>query len=153
MGSPKLDHIKNIPGLITVPLSPLPAGVYFLCLKDEIVYVGQSKYPSCRIHQHVYEAKKSFDSVYMLPVQQSNEAISELNNLESAFIRYLQPKFNGYGVNKKWYGAPKMTEDIVNVFERYDCKCLLRQIYESKEKVLDELRAAYKKGWWKAKLI
>lgn len=149
MTSMGLNAIKDIPGVIPTAITKLPAGVYFLCLGDEIVYVGQSIYPTCRIHNHVYEGKKTFDSVYLLPVKQSNERILELNNLESAFIRYLQPKFNGYGVKNKYYGAPKMTEDIFDIFERYECKQLLAEIYKKRDEEIEELRVAYLQGWMK----
>lgn len=82
--------IMNLPGLQQMPSLGYQPGVYFLCKKDEVVYVGQSITPSSRVNQHIYERRKEFDRVYLFPVPES-----ELNNVEGAFILHLMPSQQG----------------------------------------------------------
>lgn len=74
------------------PLKPLDregvCGVYFLCLGDEVVYVGSSINVPARVAQHAKD--KTYDRVYMLPVPRES-----LRDTEGAFIRMLRPKGNG----------------------------------------------------------
>jgi hypothetical protein len=76
-------------------------GIYFLKLKSEIVYVGQSKSVYGRVSTHKNEGKKKFDQVIFMPC-----AESDLNNFEGFFINLLRPKYNG-GVVDKSHGAPR----------------------------------------------
>ena len=63
-------------------------GVYFLCDKNEIVYVGQSSISVLsRIYSHLAEKRKIFDSAFYIRVKEE-----ELMEVESAFIRYFKPK-------------------------------------------------------------
>lgn len=66
-----------------------PSGVYFLCLGNEIVYVGQSLNPYQRIGGHVVSGKK-FDRIFFIPVP-----AAELDWMESVMIHTLKPALNG----------------------------------------------------------
>lgn len=63
-------------------------GVYFLMLKREIVYVGQSTNIANRIGQHAKE--KEFDRVRFIRCDREH-----LNKVEGFFIDLLQPRLNG----------------------------------------------------------
>jgi len=96
----------NIPHLQQLPKWGYQSGVYFLCLKGEVVYVGQSVTPSSRVSSHNQDKQKDFDTVYLLPVPQS-----ELDDVESAFIYHLMPVQQGglkRGKDKPY--APKMSK-------------------------------------------
>jgi hypothetical protein len=67
----------------TVPFS----GVYFLCHKGEVVYVGQSINVLSRVGQHI--GHKTFDSVFFVRIPKS-----DLDFVEGTFIRTLEPKYN-----------------------------------------------------------
>lgn len=64
-------------------------GVYFLCLKNEVVYVGQSINVPARVSTHNAENTKQFDKVFFLRVPKS-----ELLAAEAQFIDALKPKLN-----------------------------------------------------------
>ena len=61
-------------------------GVYFLCLEDEAVYVGQSVNVHARVPMHT---DKEFNRAFFLPVPRS-----DLTAVEGAFIRLLRPRYN-----------------------------------------------------------
>jgi hypothetical protein len=65
-------------------------GIYFLCDKGEVVYVGQSVYVPDRVADHKRE--KEFDSVFFLPVPRG-----KLRQTEKEFIEKLQPRLNFAG--------------------------------------------------------
>jgi hypothetical protein len=67
-------------------------GVYFLCLKGKVVYVGKSRNVVVRIHAHLDDRRKRFDSAYyiLLPSCQTDEA-------ERTFISHFKPVLNGKG--------------------------------------------------------
>lgn len=67
-------------------------GIYFLCLKSEVVYVGQSTNIVARIFSHMRDAVKEYDSVYFLRVP-----ASQLDEVENRFIRTLKPAYNKTG--------------------------------------------------------
>lgn len=64
------------------------SGVYFLVKNRKVVYVGQSVNIAGRMIEHV--KTKDFDSVFYLKVPNS-----ELDEVEGAFIRALDPVLNG----------------------------------------------------------
>lgn len=68
------------------------SGVYFLVdgADREVVYVGQAVQVDSRISSHLREGTKMFSDAMWLPVPES-----ELNEVESSFIRLLRPKLNG----------------------------------------------------------
>jgi hypothetical protein len=74
--------------LQVLPFTGQRAGVYFLCLQDRVVYVGQSVCPTARVGQH--QADKVFDRVFIYPCLPEH-----LSLLEGAFIRALRPELNG----------------------------------------------------------
>ena len=91
------ESIAPLTGLRHIdPAHFLCPGVYFLCLGDEVVYVGQSVNVPARIMSHIYESRrpagKTFDHarIFYLPVPES-----ELLRLESEFIHRLRPRYNG----------------------------------------------------------
>jgi hypothetical protein len=57
--------------------------------KGEVVYVGKSTSLEVRIQTH--RANKCFDEVLYIPVDDNND----LDMVESAFIRLMNPKYNG----------------------------------------------------------
>lgn len=67
--------------------SPPISGVYFLCSNEKVVYIGQSVNVANRVGTHF--GFKTFDAVLFLRVPKS-----DLNYVEGAFIRALQPKYN-----------------------------------------------------------
>lgn len=84
-------NLQQIDGLQQIPFPLLGnvSGIYFLCLSDIIVYVGQSMSVLQRVCIHIKENTKLFDSIYYLPVPQS-----ALLEVERNFIRTLKPKYN-----------------------------------------------------------
>lgn len=83
--------IRGVEGLCYFGL-PVPcSGVYFLCEKDEVVYVGQALSVMSRIGEHIREGVKVFDMtrVFFLPCP-----ASALNQTEQGFIKLLDPKYN-----------------------------------------------------------
>jgi hypothetical protein len=91
------ESIARLVGLCHIdPAHFLCPGVYFLCLGDEVVYVGQSVNVPARIMTHINESRrpagKRFDPlrIFYLPVPGS-----ELSRIESEFIGKLQPEYNG----------------------------------------------------------
>jgi len=68
-------------------------GIYFLVLKNQIVYIGQSVDIAGRINQHISEGAKEFDSVSYIPIE--NEA---LDSVERSLISLFQPAFNRQGI-------------------------------------------------------
>tara|TARA_R110002167_G_C12314835_1_gene618493 strand:- start:32 stop:586 length:555 start_codon:yes stop_codon:yes gene_type:complete len=79
--------IADIPNLKQVPDNYEPV-VYFLALKDEVVYVGQSISVIARIKDHRRDGK-IFDRVYGIPCPRT-----ELDSLEDKFIQTLKPLLN-----------------------------------------------------------
>ena len=63
------------------------SGVYFLCSKGEVVYVGQSVNVPNRIGQHF--GNKTFDMAFFMRLPES-----DLDFVEGAFIRALEPRYN-----------------------------------------------------------
>jgi hypothetical protein len=63
------------------------SGVYFLKLRGEIVYVGQSVNMFVRVNSHL---DKEFDEVLFFACEPH-----ELNRWEGFFIRFLRPRLNG----------------------------------------------------------
>lgn len=66
-----------------------PHGVYFLCKDEEVVYVGQAQNIRDRVQSHRSEKVKEFDSVYFILCH-----IDQLDQIETALIRHLRPKYN-----------------------------------------------------------
>ncbi len=62
--------------------------IYFLCLADEVVYVGQSTNLCARLAQHGDD--KVFDRAFYLVVRRE-----DLDRIEGEFIRALRPRYNG----------------------------------------------------------
>lgn len=67
-----------------------PPCVYFLCLGNEVVYVGQSIALHGRVHEHGHSI--TFDRVFYMPVLDAD--VQNILFVESAFIRMLNPKHN-----------------------------------------------------------
>lgn len=76
-----------IPLGITSAESVAMPGVYFLCHKSKVVYVGQSVNVFGRVGAHI--GNKTFDAVWFIRVPQS-----DLDFVEGALIRTLKPKYN-----------------------------------------------------------
>ncbi len=70
---------------------PIPdaCGIYFLINRKKIVYVGQSLAVYARIHTHMREKLKTFDSIAVLRCQQH-----ELTRFETFYINKFRPLYN-----------------------------------------------------------
>lgn len=120
VGTPPPSCISKVPNLHQVNLGMYSSGIYFLCDNEQVVYVGQSANIAQRVKTHI--DVKNFDRVYALPV-----VVSELNNVEAAFIKYLQPKYNAWiackteesGMKKS---SPCATKNLHQVFEQLNFK-------------------------------
>jgi hypothetical protein len=85
------SSLQNIAGLREVALPPeFPPGIYFLCFKGELQYVGQSIRVLIRILEHREQKQKLFDSVYFVPCP-----VSDLDCQEGHYIVTLKPPLNG----------------------------------------------------------
>jgi hypothetical protein len=93
--SPKLpenqmDFLNQIIGTKVFRVNERPiVGIYFLCEKRTIVYVGQSINIFSRISSHRSEGEKRFDSVMAIRCKKEN-----LSAMESALIAILKPRYN-----------------------------------------------------------
>lgn len=106
---PPPDSLSDFKHLLQqIPTHDYQPGVYFLCQSSEVVYVGQSTSPAGRVGQHSNKGEIKFDRVYLLPVPQS-----ELNDVESAFIRTIKPSQQGRVQGQ--IHAPKMTRPVNDV--------------------------------------
>lgn len=91
---PKADYrnvpnsLRQVAGLRELTNELYRSGIYFLCLENELVYVGQSVNVIGRITSHV--ASKNFDRVFFLAWPPD-----DLTRIEAALIRALKPKLNG----------------------------------------------------------
>lgn len=85
----ELSSIPNLHYLSVGETYMLP-GIYFLCLKEKIQYIGQSVSVVMRIGSHVLQCQKDFDSIYYI-----NCAKNDLDNFEQALIKHYQPPLNG----------------------------------------------------------
>lgn len=63
--------------------------VYFLCQKETVVYVGQTRAGMYRPYSH---RDMKFDNIRVIPCK-----LTELKRLESYFINKYQPKYNIQG--------------------------------------------------------
>jgi len=80
--------LQEIKQLKKIPHDDYAPCVYFLCEKDEIVYIGQSVRVANRLASHV--ETKNFESVFVIHLPRIS-----LDFVESALIRHFQPKLNG----------------------------------------------------------
>lgn len=99
-----LDHsdLYDINEILTRSFNlPRITGIYFLILKGEIVYVGQSTNVHTRTASHLLE--KQFDRVSVVEC-----AAEHLNKLELLYIRKFNPPLNIAG---KLRESPDMTLD------------------------------------------
>ena len=85
------DLIQKIAGAkdITERLRPV-VGVYIICDQMTVLYVGQSVDVLSRVKSHKSIYHRSRSTVYVVPCPQY-----ELNELEGALIRALEPIHNG----------------------------------------------------------
>lgn len=81
-------ELARFGGVFDAITHALPAGVYFLYLKNTLQYIGQSTDPSARLVQHK-KMGKTFDRVLALPVPNFM-----LARVEGALIRLLRPPLN-----------------------------------------------------------
>jgi hypothetical protein len=65
------------------------SGVYFLCKKNKVVYVGKAVSIAARIANHFSEKIKDFDTVFYLPLPKNR-----IEEVEREFIKHLQPEYN-----------------------------------------------------------
>lgn len=111
VGSDNLTHcppmaISGLAGLRELSTHHGVCGVYFLCRRGEVVYVGQSINVHARIYQH--QGIKDFDSVFYICVPPD-----ELDNWEGAFIRLLNPQQNGGAEGKKVGPTTRLNLELV----------------------------------------
>lgn len=65
------------------------SGIYFLCMNNEIVYIGQSVNVTSRVAQHLGEKQKYFNNSFFI-----NCPIDKLDEMEFALIARYKPKYN-----------------------------------------------------------
>lgn len=70
-----------------------PSCVYFLVKGAEVVYVGQAVCAASRIREHAHAGEKAFERALILPTPRDR-----LDEVERAFIRALNPRYNRMGV-------------------------------------------------------
>lgn len=76
-----------------LPIDPHEApisGIYFLHLKNRIVFVGKSPDVKSRVTRHYREKERQFDRASYIPV-----SVRELNRKEKEYIRKYKPSING----------------------------------------------------------
>jgi len=81
--------LRNLGNVTKLEFYEVEPAVYFLVLRGEIVYIGQSVRPRSRIAQHVAEGSKEFDSVFL-----KHCAAEDLDKWESTFIHSFEPRYN-----------------------------------------------------------
>lgn len=88
--------------------------IYFLFDDEELVYIGQSKLGKTRLIKHIKEAKKTFNSFYILPVKLLGqkgsgklEKLYPLDVIEFMLIVLYSPKYN-QTINDR-------TKNVVNI--------------------------------------
>ena len=79
-----LAHIKSLEKLTDQPC------IYFLCLHDQIVYVGKTINLSVRMINH--KSCKHFDSVYYIRLD--HYSATHIDLIEQYFIDLCSPKLN-----------------------------------------------------------
>jgi len=89
---PTTDGLPNIlyafsENIFEYRLNEIPPCVYFLCEGNSVVYVGQSINFHLRMAEH--NNTKKFNRVYFLPVPRG-----DMIDIETAFIKYMKPKYN-----------------------------------------------------------
>lgn len=83
--APVVEHLWEIP----VSVFGIKSAIYFFAQDREVVYVGQSVALFGRLASHVDRELFEFDRIFYMHVPDS-----ELNVVEAAFIRILQPRYN-----------------------------------------------------------
>lgn len=115
---PQLSLLKY---LYKLPIANLhtPPGIYFLCLENQIVYVGKAVDIRNRVMGHKNEMVKQFDSVYFICAH-----IDQLLRIEEACIKFFNPPYNSV------YANSELNEANYNVLN----KILIRPLSEGFQK-------------------
>lgn len=102
------EELSSVQNLYQLPLDHIksPPGIYFLCKSKKIQYIGQSTNVASRVSDHVGLGLKEFDSVFYITCP-----TSQLDELETAAIRYFHPPLN---ISKK---AIKPTNDDLRLIK------------------------------------
>jgi hypothetical protein len=107
-------EIRNIEGLCDITKHiDLGPGVYFLCRDEKVVYIGQSVTPAARAASHrrpSYDGNKDFNKVFFLPWPES-----DLDSIEGALIRAVDPEYNGNSPAGKPGEAAEKVVGMLNV--------------------------------------
>lgn len=83
------------------------AGIYFLFNEDEIVYIGQSVAVHTRIHKHVIEGIKVFDSFTIVEMPDYNQRLLR----EKQLIETFKPKHNNVLLKDLGFGTLRNQEE------------------------------------------
>lgn len=86
------EPLMGISELRTYSAGVFPPCIYFLTLKQVVVYVGQTIQLPARVISHLGDKSKNFDSVFYIPVPRHR-----LTEVELAFINALMPPLNYNG--------------------------------------------------------
>lgn len=83
-------RLRGVSGLHELVMTP-HCGIYFLCLGDELVYIGQSVDINARAlgHRHGGPRKKQYDRIFFVRVPRE-----QLDTIEAQFINLFKPKLN-----------------------------------------------------------
>jgi hypothetical protein len=82
-------RLSQMDGLLEVPVGDALCGVYFLCDRGDVVYVGKSVNVIARVATHATERRKDFGAAFFLPAPPS-----EIDGLEAEYAKLLKPKYN-----------------------------------------------------------
>lgn len=85
-------------------------GIYFLCLGNKVVYIGQSTCIQHRISTHIQQRQKQFTDVFYIIVP-----VNFLDRYESSLIRYFRPEYN---VSSKGKLRDSDVETVKELFEQ-----------------------------------
>lgn len=83
-------RMRGISPLYELDMTP-QCGIYFLCLGEELVYIGQSVDINARAlsHKHGGPRKKEYDRIFFVRVPRA-----QLDPIETKFINLFKPKLN-----------------------------------------------------------
>ena len=85
------QELYQIKDLYKIPLEIIDgtSGIYFLCEKSKIVYIGRAEDVFFRVNSHIRERNKEFDSAYFVRCP-----LGHLIKLEQILINFYKPKYN-----------------------------------------------------------
>lgn len=87
--------------------------VYFLFVNEQLIYIGKSVNLYLRLTEHTLRKAPDLDEAKYIMVP-----IEELDDVETALIRYFMPERNGHN-SVKFFLCPKTVEKEINIVNNY----------------------------------